>query len=185
MFTKTFLFVLLATLSMSLAKDDQHELVNQILSTGTVLTKEFSKLVADSPDKLSVDFNNLYKKLEVDAKAEQAKSFLQTQFKKAAESYNESLKKTDAMSQENLKKTIDIIKKEDPILGEKLYKFYEKTCEMDKISEDIVKYILDVDKITGALDKYRSSISPFIHKATEGIKKFETFVVEHIPKKDK
>jgi hypothetical protein len=54
-------------------------LVNQILSTGTVLTKEFSKLVADSPDKLSVDFNNLYKKLEVDAKAEQAKSFLQTQ----------------------------------------------------------------------------------------------------------
>lgn len=44
---------------------------------------------------------------------------------------------------------------------------------MDKISEDIIKYLLDTDRVNGAFEKYRSFISPYIHKAAEGIKKFE------------
>lgn len=43
--------------------------------------KEFSKLVADDPDKLSLDLNSLYKKYEIAAKAEQAKGYMQTQVK--------------------------------------------------------------------------------------------------------
>lgn len=62
-------------------QDEQDELVHQVLGTGTVLMKEFSKLVADDPDKLSLDLNSVYKKYEVAAKADQARSYLQSQVK--------------------------------------------------------------------------------------------------------
>lgn len=72
-----------------------------------------------------------------------------------------------------MKKGIEIIKKEDPVLGEKLNKFYEKSCELDRISEDIVKYILDADKIQGYLEKTKTSLHPYEQKVVEIVKKFE------------
>lgn len=86
---------------------------------------------------------------------------------------NDYLKKTNVASEEQIKKFIDGIKKEDPVLGEKFNKYYDKTCDLDRISEDIVKYLLDADKLNGAFEKYRAAINPIIHKATETVKKIE------------
>jgi len=44
--------------------------------------KEASKYIANDPDKYSVDLNSLYKKYEIEAKAEQARNMLQSQVKK-------------------------------------------------------------------------------------------------------
>lgn len=95
------------------------------------------------------------------------------QFKRGVELTNEYLKKGDIKSEEELKKSVEIIKKEDPVLGEKLYKFYEKTVELDRISEDIVKYVLDADKINGYLEKSKASLQPLEQKVVEIVKKFE------------
>jgi len=59
------------------------------------------------------------------------------------------------------------------VLGDKLTKFYEKSCELDRISEDIIKYVLDADKFNGALDKAKSALRPIEHKLADSIKKFE------------
>jgi len=186
MLSKTILVVFLATLSVSLAKDEQaNELVNTVLGTGTNLLREFSKIVTNDADKYSLDLNSLYKKYEISAKADQAKSFLQTQYKRGAELTNEYLKKADIESEEELKKTIEIIKKEDPVLGEKLTKFYEKSVDLDRIAEDIVKYVLDADRINGALEKAKTALHPLEHKLVDAVKKFETIVLEHLPKKGK
>jgi len=83
------------------------------------------------------------------------------------------LKKVDIESEDYLKKNIEIIKKEDPVLGEKLTKFYEKTCDVDRIAEDIIKYVLDVDRVNGALDHAKGVLHPLEHKLVEAIKKFE------------
>lgn len=86
---------------------------------------------------------------------------------------NEYLKLGDIKTEEELKKSVDIIKKEDPVLGEKLHKFYEKTVELDRISEDIVKYVLDADKISGLYDKTKASLKPLEQKVADIVKKFE------------
>jgi len=83
------------------------------------------------------------------------------------------LKKIDVESEDYLKKNIEIIKKEDPVLGEKFTKFYEKTCDVDRIAEDIVKYVLDVDRVNGALEQAKNVLHPLEHKLVEAIKKFE------------
>lgn len=83
------------------------------------------------------------------------------------------MKKADIASEEQLKKCVEKIKKDDPVLAEKLNKFYEKSCDLDRISEDIVKYLLDEDRINNSFEKFRGIINPFIHKAAEGVKKFE------------
>lgn len=59
------------------------------------------------------------------------------------------------------------------MLGEKLTKFYEKSCELDRISEDVIKYVLDADRVNGALDKAKNALRPIEHKMAESIKKFE------------
>lgn len=81
--------------------------------------------------------------------------------------------KADIQAEEQMKKTIEIIKKEDPILGEKLTKFYQKSCDLDRISEDIVKYVLDADRVNGALEKVKTVLHPLEHKLVDAIKKFE------------
>jgi len=86
---------------------------------------------------------------------------------------NDYVKKIDIEGEEQLKKSIDIIKKEDSVLGDKLTKFYEKSCELDRLSEDIIKYVLDADKVNGALDKAKSALRPIEHKLADSIKKFE------------
>lgn len=83
------------------------------------------------------------------------------------------MKKADIESEDQLKKYIEIVKKEDSVFAEKLNKFYEKSCELDRISEDILKYILDVDKLNGALNKFRSALHPLEHKLIDSVKKFE------------
>jgi len=92
MLAKLILVLSLATLAMSFAKEE-NELLDTSLNTGTNLLREFSKLVAEDPDKYSVDLKSLYKKYEIADKTEQAKSYLQSQFKKGAELTNEYLKK--------------------------------------------------------------------------------------------
>lgn len=72
-----------------------------------------------------------------------------------------------------MKEAVEIIKKEDSVLGEKLWKFYEKQCELDRISEDVIKYVLDADKINNLLEKVKSVLGPLEHKAAEMIKKLE------------
>lgn len=59
------------------------------------------------------------------------------------------------------------------MLGDKLTKFYEKSCDLDRISEDIIKYVLDADKFSGAADKAKATLRPIEHKLAESIKKFE------------
>jgi len=86
---------------------------------------------------------------------------------------NDYTKKFNIEGEEQLKKSIDIIKKEDSVLGDKLTKFYDKSCELDRISEDIIKYVLDADKFVGALDKAKSALRPIEHKLADSIKKFE------------
>lgn len=86
---------------------------------------------------------------------------------------NEYFKKLDIESEDQMKKSIEIIKKEDSVLGEKLMKFYDKQCDLDRISEDIIKYVVDVDKINNLFEKSKSSLGPLEHKAAEAIKKFE------------
>jgi len=186
MLSKIVLVVVLATLSVSLAKDEHNnELINAALGTGTNLLREFSKIVTDDAEKYSIDLNSLYKKYEISAKADQAKSFLQTQYKKGAEITNEYLKKADIESEEEMKKAIEIIKREDPVLGDKLTKFYEKSVDLDRIAEDIVKYVLDADRVNGALEKAKAALHPLEHKLIDAVKKFETIVLEHLPKKGK
>jgi len=58
-------------------------------------------------------------------------------------------------------------------LGEKLMKFYDKSCELDRITEDIVKYVLDADKVNGAVEKVKAALHPIEHKLAESVKKFE------------
>ncbi|XP_060878796.1 uncharacterized protein LOC132951097 [Metopolophium dirhodum] len=184
MLAKIFLVVFLTTGVMTFAKDE-NELVSSALGTGTTFMKEASKYIADDPDKYSVDLNALYKKYEIGAKAEQARNMLQAQIKKSFEMTNDYVKKLNIDGEEHLKKSIDIIKKEDSVLGDKLTKFYDKSCELDRISEDIIKYVLDADKFNGALDKAKSALRPIEHKLADSIKKFETIVLEHLPKKGK
>jgi len=64
-------------------------------------------------------------------------------------------------------------------------KFYDKSCELDRITEDIVKYVLDADKVNGAVEKVKAALHPIEHKLAESVKKFETIIVEHLPKKGK
>lgn len=59
------------------------------------------------------------------------------------------------------------------MLGEKLNKFYEKSCDMDRLSEEIVKYILSADKVNGAIEKARGALRPLEHRLAESLKKFE------------
>jgi len=59
------------------------------------------------------------------------------------------------------------------VLAEKLTKFYDKSCDLDRISEDIIKYVLDADKFSGAFDKAKAALRPVEHKLAESIKKFE------------
>lgn len=61
--------------------DHDNDLLPTLLSSATNVGREFSKFVADDADKYSVDLNSLYKKYEIASKAEQAKSFLQSQVK--------------------------------------------------------------------------------------------------------
>ncbi|XP_022165539.1 uncharacterized protein LOC111030389 [Myzus persicae] len=186
MLAKIFLVVFLTTSVVTLAKDDhESELVNSVLGTGTVLMREASKYVTDDSDKYSLDLNALYKKYEIAAKAEQARNFLHSQIKRSFEITNEYVKKMDIEGEEQLKKSIDIIKKEDSVLGEKLTKFYDKSCDLDRLSEDIIKYVLDADKFSGAFDKAKAALRPIEHKLADSIKKFETVVLEHLPKKGK
>lgn len=93
--------------------------------------------------------------------------------KRGVEIANEYIKKGNIESEDQLKKTVDIVKKEDPVLGDKLTKFYEKSCDLDRLSEEIVKYILDADKINGAFDKARGALRPLEHRLAESVKKFE------------
>ncbi|MBO8666436.1 hypothetical protein INO76_15520, partial [Staphylococcus aureus] len=88
----------------------------------------------DDPDKYSVDLNALYKKYEIAAKAEQARNIIHNQLKRSFELTNDYVKKFDIEGEEQLKKSIDIIKKEDSVLGDKLTKFYDKSCELDRLS---------------------------------------------------
>ncbi|KAE9535937.1 hypothetical protein AGLY_007838 [Aphis glycines] len=169
---------------VSLAKDDHDELLNTVLGSGTNMLKEFSKLTTDD-DRFALDLNALYKKYEIESKADQARNFLQTTFKRGAELTNEYLKKANIEGEDQLKKTAEIIKKEDPVLGEKLSKFYEKSCDMDRLSEEIVKYILNADKVNGAIEKARGALRPLEHRLAESLKKFEAIVLEHLPKKGK
>jgi len=186
MLSKTVLVFFLATLAVSLAKEDhENELINTALGSGTNLMREFSKIVADDADKYSLDLNSLYKKYEIPAKASQAKSYLQSQYKRGVEFTNDYLKQIDLESEEELKKAVDIIKKEDAVLGDKLTKFYEKSCDLDRIFEDIVKYVLDADRVNGVLEKARTALRPMEHKLSETLKKLETVIVEHLPKKGK
>lgn len=107
---------------------------------------------------------------------------LNVQYKKGADLANDYIKKADIESEEQLKKSIEIIKKEDPVLAEKLNKLYEKTCDLDRISEDIIKYLIDSDRINGALEKAKTTFRPLEHKLVEAIKKFEVskgFVCEY------
>lgn len=59
----------------------EDDLVNTVLSSGTNIIKEVAKVASSEPDKYSVDLNGLYKKFEVEEKANQARSYLQTQVK--------------------------------------------------------------------------------------------------------
>ncbi|XP_050428130.1 uncharacterized protein LOC126838067 [Adelges cooleyi] len=187
MLAKIVFVLCLTTAAFAFSKDEheQHELINSVLGSVTNVGKEFSKLVSDDPDKYSVDLNSLYKKYELASKAEQAKSFLQSQFKRGAEYTNEYLKKFDEESEDQFKKSVDLIKSNDPVLGEKLNKFYEKSCEVDRLVEDIVKYVLDPEKISTSIDKVRSSLHPLEHKLIEAVKKIETLIIEHLPSKKK
>lgn len=87
------------------------------------------------------------------------------------------MKKTDIETEEQLKKYIDIIKKEDAVLADKLTKFNEKSTELDRITEDIVKYLLDTDKLNVAIEKVKAVIHPIEHKIAESIKKFEVSIL--------
>ncbi|CAI6343598.1 unnamed protein product [Macrosiphum euphorbiae] len=184
MLAKIFLVVFLTTSVMTFAKDE-NELVSSVLGTGTVFMKEASKYISDDQDKYSVDLNALYKKYEIAAKAEQARNMVHSTLKRSFELTNDYVKKFDIEAEEQLKKSIDIIKKEDSVLGDKLTKFYEKSCEVDRLSEDIIKYVLDADKVNGALEKAKSALRPIEHKLADSIKKFESIVLEHLPKKGK
>lgn len=86
---------------------------------------------------------------------------------------NQYFKKFNIETEESLKKSIEVIKKEDSVLGDKLNKFYEKTCDVDRIAEDIVKYVLDTDRVTVAFDKVKAALNPLEHKLVDSIKKFE------------
>lgn len=86
------------------------------------------------------------------------------------------MKKSDIESEEQLKRLIELMKKEDPLLAEKLTKFYEKSCDLDRISEDIIKYLSDVDKVNSAIEKFKSLLHPVEHKLTENIKRFEVSI---------
>lgn len=86
---------------------------------------------------------------------------------------NDYVKKIDIEAEDQLKKSIDIIKKEDSVLAEKLTKFYDKSCDLDRISEDIIKYVLDADKLSSSFDKAKSALHPIEHKLADSIKKFE------------
>lgn len=55
-------------------------------------------------------------------------------------------------------------------MGEKLTKYNEKKAELNRISEDIIKYVLDADKI---VDKAKTSLKPLERKAVEVVKKVE------------
>lgn len=93
--------------------------------------------------------------------------------KRGTELTNEYIRKGNIESEDQLKKTVDIIKKEDSVLGEKLSKFYEKSCDLDRLSEEIIKYVLNADKINGSIEKARSALLPIEHKLAESVKKFE------------
>lgn len=93
--------------------------------------------------------------------------------KRGAELTNEYIRKGNIESEDQLKKAVDIIKKEDPVLGEKLSKFYDKSCDLDRLSEEIVKYVLDADKINGTIEKARGALRPLEHRLAESLKKFE------------
>lgn len=97
----------------------------------------------------------------------------QFQFKRGAEYVNEYVKTVDIETENFMKKEIEIIKKEDSVLGEKLFKLYDKQCEFDRISEEIIKYVLDTDKISNYLEKVKSVFGPLEHKLAESIKKLE------------
>lgn len=99
--------------------------------------------------------------------------FKMFQFKILAESINDNLKKSNIQGAEELKKFAETIKAQDPVLGDKLLEFNKKSSEMDKITEDIVKYVLETERINGAAEKLRESLHPIEHKLAESIKKFE------------
>lgn len=94
-------------------------------------------------------------------------------FKKGAEITNEYFKKSNIEGAEQMKKSLEYIKKEDPVLADKLAKFTEKSIEIDRITEDIVKYLLDSEKVIHTAEKIKSVLHPLEHKLAESIKKFE------------
>lgn len=61
--------------------EHENELITAALGSGTNLLREFSKMITDDADKYSLDLNSLYKKYEIAAKTEQARSYLQMQVK--------------------------------------------------------------------------------------------------------
>ncbi|VVC30772.1 Hypothetical protein CINCED_3A021717 [Cinara cedri] len=184
MLAKTFLVVFLAIIAVSIAKGDEN-VINVALDSGSHILKAILKSVSDDGEKYALDFNSLYKKYEIDTKAEQAKSFLESQYKIGSGLTNEYFKKINVEGEENLKKSIAEVKKHDTVLADKLYKFYEKSCESDRLAEEIFKYVSDSDRVNGALEKVKSSLSPLEDKIIDFIKKFEGIVLEHTPKKGK
>lgn len=86
---------------------------------------------------------------------------------------NDGFKKFNVETEGYLKKFNDEIKKEDAVLAEKLTKFHDKSSDLDRITEDIVKYVLDPERVNKTYEKAKVSLAPLEHKLAETIKKFE------------
>ncbi|XP_050536054.1 uncharacterized protein LOC126902630 isoform X2 [Daktulosphaira vitifoliae] len=175
MFLKIGFVICFASVAFGFPKsDDQNELVHTVLNSMSNVGRELSKVISDDSDKYSVDFNGLYKKYEVDNKAEDAKKFLQNQFKTGTEAFNQQIKNIDMTYENELKKISDMIKKDDPALGEKFNKYYDLTCQLDRLTEDIIKHTLSSEKMTSTFEKVKKdAFEPMQRKLIESIKKLE------------
>lgn len=80
-----------------------------------------------------------------------------------------------------LKARIDLMKKENQVLGEKYAKLYEKSLEFNSVAEDIANYIMKGDRDNDEhFVKAKTLLHPFKDKLLDSIKNFKVIVITMI-----
>ncbi|XP_050536055.1 uncharacterized protein LOC126902631 [Daktulosphaira vitifoliae] len=186
MLVKIFLMFCVATTAFAFVKqDEKSEFIHAVLGSVTNVGREISNVITDDPDKLSVDLNKMYSKYEFASKVNDVKNMFKDQVRKNADSVYNFVKKMDEELETSFKKKADMIKKDDPVLAEKLNKIYDLTCQINRLYEDIVKYVLDPEKVSNFFDKVKDSLEPVERKMVEVVKKLEAMAIERLPSKSK
>ncbi|VVC30770.1 Hypothetical protein CINCED_3A021011 [Cinara cedri] len=179
MLAKIVLVIFLATITVSFAKNDDN-VVNVALNSGSHIINHILNQDSDEQEKYIVDLNSYYKKYDIDSKLENVKSHFKTQFKKGLQHNSDLFNRVNIETEKSLKRSIDVIKKQDALLGEKLNKFYELTCQTNRVSEEIANYVSNPERIHGEIEKLNVLLRPYEQKVIDFIKSAEGSILKKL-----